>query len=1223
MRTLSLLLLLSLALPAGAEDAWRADAGSAASWALQPGWQANPSPAAAVRAQQGALLFSVPEANKAMKFSRSVRPFPLSYYRYLVVRYRAENLQTNSDNYLVYVNDGTPDGCYAIRLQDAKSDGAWRTAAVDLSRLAKGSAITSVAVQVAPAGVGGARLWIESLAFSDEVPAGAELLRQEAPPATSGKPDRSLPLSPEWTAQRTWLGNPGTDPQVAQEKGGVTFRVSGANHGMKWSWPLPQAVALGDYRYLAVRYKAGGITAFGDYALCVIGTARGSGMDYTPVAGGGALEGDGRWHTLCVELAPAAAKIPTARELALQIQAGGEGRAWLTLGDLRFTNQPARPRLGDYLTYTAGWPANSGRFVPLSLSSLLGEPAARLRDQLGLSEWFSGDKITAEGIPFRLRTAGGEVCRTGMLARGKLAVPVGRKVSEVYLLLASLFAGEEEPARGGGPLLALRDVDRFRVRLEYADGRAAECLPLDAGAGVRRVAAGPRVLCAFADPRRPLARVVIEDRTGQAAFGLVAATACTAPRGPLDAHRLRLQPAVDCRLQGPRNYALRRPPAPGVRIAGSHIRLQNAQLDATLDTSDGLKLLGLAGPAAGPALPAGGGPLLAATLDGKPVPLTVTDVSGPSAAEARLTLAGREAAAGLRVRLRLSLGAGPELVLEGEAENAGAAPLAVGLRTRVPGVRVGTNAADDYYLFPQSGAVWSNAPANLEAPYCGLFPVQFLDVTNRRTGGGVWLRTEDREGLPRSYTLARGGDGLTTLGVSYPERALAPGERRPLVRTLIGIHPGDWHAAMDAYRAWLRTWYKPPAPRKRWFREVFNFRQRFLWSYDPLYDARAGRFELEKALTEGAAQFGGIDYLHLFDWGNCGKYGRIYGRTGDYSPADTWAGGWDAFRKAIAGVQAKGVPVGLYIEGYLLEEKGKLGQAGKAWQRVGADGKPQYWPQSSEMFICPWAPAWREIQADTYARTVRETGASGMYLDEFGFTAPWAACYSASHGHPVPSSPVIGERGLTQMVRTRIDAARPGVALYSEECPPDVNSLYQDGSFTYSMSRALSAPSPVPLNLLRFAIPSFKTFEILTCDHPTGSWATGVCWTFFNGEGIWLEGPASYWFEPETLAAIRKCHALLRAHKDAFAGDDVEALAPTLVEGVFANAFRAPSESVYTLYNSHPETVTAEVLRLPHRAGRRYEDAWNGRPLRPRTAGGFDYLSVTLGPQGVGCVVVR
>jgi hypothetical protein len=164
-----------------------------------------------------------------------------------------------------------------------------------------------------------------------------------------------------------------------------------------------------------------------------------------------------------------------------------------------------------------------------------------------------------------------------------------------------------------------------------------------------------------------------------------------------------------------------------------------------------------------------------------------------------------------------------------------------------------------------------------------------------------------------------------------------------------------------------------------------------------------------------------------------------------------------------------------------------------------------------------------------------------------------------------------------------------------------------------------------PLQPLRFAIPSFKTFEILVCDHPMGSWAEGVKWTFFNGEGIWLEGPARTWFAPATLATIRQCHALLRAHRDAFTTDAPVPLQPTLTSGVLANLFPVAGKTVMTLYNARHRTCTAlvpvpEVMRL---AGARTLDAWNNTALTPRPGpdGKTMTVAVPLGPRDVGCIV--
>ena len=55
---------------------------------------------------------------------------------WLVVRYRAENLDTERTDYLVFADDGVEGRQLdALRLCDAKYDGRWHTAAVDLSLL--------------------------------------------------------------------------------------------------------------------------------------------------------------------------------------------------------------------------------------------------------------------------------------------------------------------------------------------------------------------------------------------------------------------------------------------------------------------------------------------------------------------------------------------------------------------------------------------------------------------------------------------------------------------------------------------------------------------------------------------------------------------------------------------------------------------------------------------------------------------------------------------------------------------------------------------------------------------------------------------------------------------------------------------------------------------------------------------------------------------------------
>jgi hypothetical protein len=154
-------------------------------------------------------------------------------------------------------------------------------------------------------------------------------------------------------------------------------------------------------------------------------------------------------------------------------------------------------------------------------------------------------------------------------------------------------------------------------------------------------------------------------------------------------------------------------------------------------------------------------------------------------------------------------------------------------------------------------------------------------------------------------------------------------------------------------------------------------------------------------------------------------------------------------------------------------------------------------------------------------------------------------------------------------------------------------------------------------------VPDFKTIEILYCDKPTGSWATGVKWVFFNGEAIWLEGPAREWFEPETREAIRRSYAILHRHRDAFTTLEPVPLVPTEQGGVYANAFPTAEKTVYTLYNARRATVRGPVLRLPHNEGRVLFDEWRQRPATVERAGLDDLISTELGPCDVGCIVVQ
>ena len=69
-------------------------------------------------------------------------------------------------------------------------------------------------------------------------------------------------------------------------------------------------------------------------------------------------------------------------------------------------------------------------------------------------------------------------------------------------------------------------------------------------------------------------------------------------------------------------------------------------------------------------------------------------------------------------------------------------------------------------------------------------------------------------------------------------------------------------------------------------------------------------------------------------------------------------------------------------------------------------------------------------------------------------------------------------------------------------------------------------------------------------------------------------------------------------------------------------AAHVPPRSTSTVIHTGTAPFEGPMLRVPHRAGSRYLDAWNGRALTPEITGdGGAVISLTLDAGGAGCVV--
>lgn len=131
-------------------------------------------------------------------------------------------------------------------------------------------------------------------------------------------------------------------------------------------------------------------------------------------------------------------------------------------------------------------------------------------------------------------------------------------------------------------------------------------------------------------------------------------------------------------------------------------------------------------------------------------------------------------------------------------------------------------------------------------------------------------------------------------------------------------------------------------------------------------------------------------------------------------------------------------------------------------------------------------------------------------------------------------------------------------------------------------------------------------------------------YVFFNGVGYnaW-ENIWGIWnaLVPRDAEALRRIAAIERMFAPLLVSADWRPYAHTLQRGVFASRFPGDRRCLWTLVNRLESSVAGEQLALPHRAGRRWFDAWSGVELRPRVDGERALLSFAMEGRGFGAVL--
>ena len=129
---------------------------------------------------------------------------------------------------------------------------------------------------------------------------------------------------------------------------------------------------------------------------------------------------------------------------------------------------------------------------------------------------------------------------------------------------------------------------------------------------------------------------------------------------------------------------------------------------------------------------------------------------------------------------------------------------------------------------------------------------------------------------------------------------------------------------------------------------------------------------------------------------------------------------------------------------------------------------------------------------------------------------------------------------------------------------------------------------------------------------------------FFNGVGYnaW-ENIWGIWngLTPRDSEALRRIATLSRWAWQLLTSAEWTPYAPTLQQGVFASRFPRGALTLWTLINRNEYAVDGEQIAVPHAAGQRYFDLWQGSEIEPRLDGTQAVFSVALEGRGFGALL--
>ena len=477
------------------------------------------------------------------------------------------------------------------------------------------------------------------------------------------------------------------------------------------------------------------------------------------------------------------------------------------------------------------------------------------------------------------------------------------------------------------------------------------------------------------------------------------------------------------------------------------------------------------------------------------------------------------------------------------------------------------------------------------------------------------------------------------MAIDYAERPYAPGVKVTLPDGVSGTPAGSWKTAMKRYADWAAgVWSRAPFPGKltgQWNYRAGRGLGSPLWKdgkYDTSYQGKHHKrpadiwelcswWTLSKSLYwklpfEEIGRFAKDPWVEkVLVWRDPATGEKVLSYAlGDYDGYNPQWGGLPAFRQHIRDLKNAGQVALLYYDAVLMDASAKNAKmvpefavinhqykCAPAHDVANPTAPPGIVAKYHQYAMCVNAEKFADYTINDVVRVVKETGADGVRLDEFG--GGGHLCYSTMHKHIFSNegwgNPVLQAVGcILRGIREKLGQSGKEVLLLTEFPGHDMLVSALDGALCYDGISRRSFARPAQINLLRFYFRNCKLFEIVedAGDHKPAPW------------DLWLWNAVGVYNSGEYPDHIR---ALLLDNNDAFDYGELEPLVDTVCGGVYANRFTSGRKRIWTLFNAAGHTVNQPLLKPEHDGDVHYVELTTGRELALRDG----MLSCLMRPQ--------